>query len=378
MKGLHQICLVLLFVCRPVFAQITKADYYNKIDNTMFLLSKNKELRFDSIVSNVLRLYPKNEDKVRAYYTWVALNIAYDTERLKALKENKGFMRKDSSQEADLVFTRKKAVCEGFSKLMVKFCEASNIPCKMVVGYTKMPEGEVIKDILHAWNAVKIDSAWKLLDVTWSNGYVGFQGLYYKHFSDKYFIEGTSGFYKDHLPLDPQWQLSKAPISKNYFLKTDTLNKHFVNHIFNFNDSISYYMKQNKDNQAWLDYVHYYRYDNEEKRYLDYADYMIYDNANYILNNGALDFEEYQIFYSKTLSKEKTKVNCKKAKMMLEASKSKHIEALNYLTNKKAFSKEFSEQLEVLRKNVNGNLLTINQHLIFIEKLQKSSSVNKK
>lgn len=378
MKHLQNLFLLLLFTCSSAISQITKADYYNKIDNKMFLLSKNKELQFDSIVSNVMRLYPKNEDRVRAYYTWIALNVAYDTERLKLLKENKGVVRKDSSQEAEYVFNKRQAVCEGFSKLMVKFCEASKIPCQMVVGYTKMPEGEIMKDILHAWNAVKIDSTWKLLDVTWSNGYVGFQGLYYKHFSDKYFIESTSSFSIDHLPLDPQWQLSDKPISKTYFFKTDTLNKYFSNLLFNYKDSISNYKKQNKDTQAWLDYVNYYRYDNEEKRYLDYADYMIYDNASYILNNGALDFEEYRIFCSNTLSKTKTTANCKKAKTMLEASKSKHIEALNYLADKKAFSKEFNNQFDLLRKNAKENLLTIKTNLVFIENIQKSGSSNKK
>jgi hypothetical protein len=63
---------------------------------------------------------------------------------------------------------------------------------------------------------------------------------------------------------------------------------------------------------------------------------------------------------------------------MLEASKSKHLEALNYLANKKAFSNEFNNQFDLLRKNANNNLIIIKANLVFIENLQKSSASNKK
>ncbi len=362
----------------PVFGQMTKADYYNKIDNKIFVLSKNKNLPFDSIVTNVMRTYPKNEDRVRAYYTWIALNITYDTERLRTLQENRwSYMRKDSSQEADPVFRKKKAVCEGFSKLMIKFCEASNIPCHMVIGYTKMPDGEIMTDILHAWNAVKIDDTWRLLDVTWSNGYVGLYGTYYRHFSDKYFIENTANFYEDHLPLDPQWQLSDKPISKNYFFRTDTLNKYFVGAAFSFNDSISLYKKQSPDNQAWLDYIHYYNYDPENKKHLNNADFIIYDKAVEILNDGILGFQEYQIFYSETLSKSKTLSNCKKAKTLLEASRNKYTEVLNFLEGRKAFSSEANDNLIEMRTNARNALVVIKDHMEYISRLQKSVTASK-
>lgn len=373
------ITIILLIVCNPAIGQITKADYYNKIDNRMFMLSKNKELAFDSVVANVMRLYPQNEDRVRAYYTWIALNIVYDSERLKAMKEDPDrFARKDSSQEAEPVFRKRKAVCEGFSKLMNRFCEASGIQSQMVVGYTRMPEGEIMTDILHAWNAVKIDDTWRLLDITWSNGYVGFFGIYYKHFSDKYFIESTASFITDHLPLDPQWQLSGKPVSKSYFFRTDTLNKYFTAAAFNYNDSIAAYKKQSRDNQEWLDYTHYYRYDPENTRYRNNADYLVYDRATYFLNDALIDLQEYQMFYKNTLSKENTTVNCKKAKVMLEASRNNYKEALNYLKGRTAFSTEVNDQLVKMRRNAGINLDTIAEMLSYINYLQKSATAPKK
>lgn len=373
----QQVILIalLLIMSVPFKSQVTKADYYNKIDNTMFLLSKNKKHTFDSIVANVKRLYQKNEDRVRAYYTWIALNIAYDSEHLNSMQKDKNmFVVKDSSQEAKFVFSSKKAVCEGFSKLMNKFCEASGISSQMIVGYTRMPEGQVMTDVLHAWNVVNIDGTWKLLDVTWSNGYVDFYSMYHKHFSDQYFIDNTANFYKDHLPLDPQWQLSLKPVSKDYFFKTDTMNKYFTTTAFNYADSISVYKKQSYNTQQWLDYVHYYRYDRSKTGYLEDADRLIYNNAVTILNDGAMDFQEYQVFYTETLSKANTTTNCKKAKTMLEASKNKDISLLNYLAGQKTFTTKIGDELIIVRKNADDNLALINKHMVFIAKLEKSAT----
>lgn len=362
-------------------AQLTKVDYYNSIDNKIFLLSKKQQMPYDSVVCAIGRLFSKEEDKVRAFYTWIALNISYDSERLKNYKEKAmgwNYMQKDSSQVAEVVFRNKKAVCEGFSLLLNKFCKSSNIRSQMVIGYTKTPDGEVVFDILHAWNAVKIDSTWQLLDITWSNGYVGLYGIYHKYFSDKYFMSKSPDFLKDHLPMDPMWQLTTNPVTKSYFFKTDTTKKYFSNSVFNYNDSINLYLKQDENDQLYLNYIHYSNYDHENLTYIRNADILIYNKAAELINDAILDFQEFAIFYSKVFLKEKNAVNCKKAKSLLDSSKQNYTRLLAYLSNKKAFAPETENNLKKIGLAATSDLTKVKQALEMISKIQKTILTPKK
>lgn len=295
----------------------SKAVYYNTIYNKVFMFSKNKAAGFDSVVSYVNRSFASNEDRVRAYYTWIALNVSYDTKRLQDLEVLKHMQMRDASdisQNADTVFRKRKAVCEGYSKLMVKFCGASGIPASMVTGYTKMPDGEIVTDILHAWNAVKVDSAWQLLDVTWSNGYMDQNHEYKKRFSDKYFLSSPSEFLQDHLPLDPMWQLQAEPVSKNGFFKQT--GDHGTG--YHYNDTISAYMAVPVSQQEYIDYLHYYRFDPENPMYKNNLDVYVNNQAADYLDLFNVYYQNFVRFANANLVKSASVANIKKAKAMLE------------------------------------------------------------
>ena len=68
-----------LFLVIGVRAQLTRADHYNTIDNKVYTFSKQKpDAPFDSIVGFVNANFRSHEDKARAYYTWITLNIEFD------------------------------------------------------------------------------------------------------------------------------------------------------------------------------------------------------------------------------------------------------------------------------------------------------------
>ena len=69
----------------------------------------------------------------------------------------------------------------------------------------------------HAWNAVKIDGKWELLDVTWGSGHGDGDGKFRQVFRPGYFCTPPRLFALDHFPDDARWQLLDAPIGKKEF-----------------------------------------------------------------------------------------------------------------------------------------------------------------
>jgi hypothetical protein len=56
-------------------AQVTRVDHYNIIDNKVFTFSKQKpDAPFDTITAFVNTNFQTQEDRARAYYTWIALS----------------------------------------------------------------------------------------------------------------------------------------------------------------------------------------------------------------------------------------------------------------------------------------------------------------
>lgn len=364
------ITMACVWLALQISAQ-SKAVYYNTIDNKVFLFSKNKTTGFDSVVSYVNSNFAAKEDRVRAYYTWIALNISYDTKRLQDLEILKHMQLGDASdisQNADTVFRKRKAVCEGFSKLMVKFCGASGIPASMVTGYTKTPEGEIVTDILHAWNAVKTDSTWHLLDVTWSNGYMNQNHEYKKRFSDKYFLSRPAEFVQDHLPLDPMWQMQTEPLSKNGFFKQT--GDHGTG--YHYNDTISAYMAAPASQKEYIDYLHYHSFDPENPMHKTNIDVYVNNQAADYLDLSSVYYQNFVAFANANLTKSASTANIKKAKAMLEEARLNSQKAIDVLRGKKAYTPFYETRFKEMMESADESLKAIHKDIDLLASLQKS------
>ncbi len=325
-------------------AQVTKADYYNIIDNKVFTFSKQKpEAPFDTITTFVNTNFLTQEDRARAYYTWIALNISYDVEHLNELNLMQIFSINNiisTGQKSLDVLKSKKAVCEGYSNLMVDFCKASSIPCFLVCGYVKTPEGN-IPEMLHAWNVLRVDSAWALLDITWSSGYLNQENKYVKRFSNKYFIPKPKVFIKDHFPLDPLWQLLKYPFTKKNF-ENDSLTISY-SPVFNYPDSLRLYLSKTVKERQYIDLLHYYSADpanTVNARNLDVWHNNLVANE---LNTAAAYHSDFLQIVNTRLSKKPTLPDCKKARMTLDSIQSYNNRAQLILESNKAHTIEYKE-----------------------------------
>jgi len=369
-----RIYFLLLIMLNCVFsakAQLTKADYYNNIDNKIYTFSKHRpNAVFDTITTFVNASFTNAEDKVRAYYTWIALNIVYDTDYMNNLNLISTFNINtiaSSNQKAEDVMKNKKAVCEGYSNLMSRLCKSSSIPCFMVCGYTKDPSGE-IPAILHAWNAVKIDSAWGLLDITWSSGYLDLNHNYVKRFSNQYFLTKPKLFITDHFPLDPMWQLMKYPFTKKNFEDDSLINANAP--LFNFPDSIQAYKNQSEKEQLYLDFLHYHRAEPTNQTYAHNLDVF---NNNLIadkLNIGLLYQEDFIALAKKKLSVKPTIADCKKARILLDSAQSYNHKAQIILNSRTACTTQYKTIFNSMQQSLNDNAKSIKLNYNNLNKLQ--------
>ncbi|MFT7899708.1 transglutaminase domain-containing protein [Tenacibaculum ascidiaceicola] len=181
-------------------------------------------------------------EKVRAIYTWIALNIEYDyfpskllkspeflvynnNDDLKRIKQNK------IKLAAQKTFRTKKGLCSGFAYLFHRLCYLINIENELIYGYTKTSLnqiGVIPEEKNHVWNAVKINNKWILMDVTFGSGYL-YNDVWQRHLNLEYFNVKKSKLRLTHFPADIKWRtfldqkplkdFCYAPLYKNGFLK---------------------------------------------------------------------------------------------------------------------------------------------------------------
>ncbi len=147
-------------------------------------ITPKRQRQLDSLVTNVPLPILKNldslhthlhgaattdEERVFMYYGLFGIHFKYDQARFKA----------KYAREYTPAYTlfRKRGVCRDFADLFQELCKRSQIPCVVALGSTKKKwyevPGEIIhhkwKEPNHAWNIVKFNEEWHLMDVTWSS-----------------------------------------------------------------------------------------------------------------------------------------------------------------------------------------------------------------
>jgi len=155
--------------------------------------------------------------RVRAAHDYVADRIAYDAPALK--------LPRLPPQNAERIFKTKVGVCAGYARVLRALGKAMGLNVVYVVGDSRDEDGDIAGGG-HAWNAVKLDGAWHLMDATWDSGSVG-EGGFSKGFTTRYFLTPPDIFGIDHFPDQPQWQLRKTPLSRGDFIRLPMLDPRF-------------------------------------------------------------------------------------------------------------------------------------------------------
>ncbi len=157
--------------------------------------------------------------RVKALHDYVADRIAYDGPAYRA-----GNIPIEDG-DAQKVFARRLGVCAGYAQLLVALGKASGDEIVYVVGNVRT-HGSAIDGASHAWNAVKIEGAWYLVDPTFDAGYLD-GSTFHKQYTSDYLYTPVDVFGVSHFPEDPAWQLRDKPITRGDFIRQPMMQPAF-------------------------------------------------------------------------------------------------------------------------------------------------------
>jgi transglutaminase-like putative cysteine protease len=172
---------------------------------------------------------------VKALHDYVVLRLHYDKPTSELVGEDRftAPLGKRPSQEAEAVFAARTGVCEGYARLMVGLGKAAGVEVAYITGYIRDSERNVdvaasddvvtaaLEGNLHAWNAVKVDGQWLLVDATWDDP-TGDKAA--DTLRSTYLFTPPRLFRFDHLPEETAWQLIAVPLSAGEFARQPLLS----------------------------------------------------------------------------------------------------------------------------------------------------------
>lgn len=193
------------------------------------MLSYQEPKSIEDLAERIDYDFKSDIEKVRAIFTWMCLNIEYNTPSTKTLKspESIYYLNKDDLKRAHMrmqeqvihnAFNKRKGVCLGYSQLFSRLCNLMKIENKLIYGYTKYSVskiGYIPSRKNHAWNAVKINNKWLLFDVTYGAGYL-YKGVWQKQQNLDYFNAKKEKLRITHFPTSKKWQqfLNQKPLKE--------------------------------------------------------------------------------------------------------------------------------------------------------------------
>lgn len=162
----------------------------------------------EALVKFLCKDLKNDREKARVIFTWIATNIRYQELNTPDADSQEAFGDKLATQ----AYKRGKGVCMHYAYLYKKMAEAVGLECAFVSGFSRKDLRASGGD--HAWNAVKINGKWELLDVTWGASYREKNGDFNQVFRPGYFCTAPRIFVLNHIPEDEKWQLMEPPLSK--------------------------------------------------------------------------------------------------------------------------------------------------------------------
>ena len=183
---------------------------YSMPDKRAMLCPKSKTQNLKVLANFLIEGASSEIMKARAIFRWITENIDYDTE---------GFFsgRYSSCAPSDVLATRK-SISSGYARLFKQMCDVVDVECVLINGWAKGYEykpGESFEntDTNHAWNAIKLEGSWYLLDPTWGAGRLNQANQFIKEYNNYYWLVSPYIMIYEHFPNLKNWQLLESPLS---------------------------------------------------------------------------------------------------------------------------------------------------------------------
>lgn len=191
---------------------------YSQTDEIKQLLVETKNIDLDMWdLSDYVSERLNSEEKLsNFFYHWIGQNVSYDYIGLEKTKNGdiEDLRIQHTLQKPKEVFENRKAICSGYANLYQWFMDDLGIESEIIIGHIRDKRNHYVDlnnmDFSHAWNAVKIDGRWRLVDTTWGNSNDPNQAEYYYDINPKWLIA-------THYPLEAKWQLLDEPLDLDSF-----------------------------------------------------------------------------------------------------------------------------------------------------------------
>ncbi len=205
--------LPVLLLCAAAMAgaygSAAGAGEYTAIDAHALAAPNSAERSLPALAAYLTQPARGDREKARAIYRWITEHISYDLRCF------------DEPSDAQATLSRRRAVCAGYAQLFAALAKEAGLEAVVVRGNSKGINYEVGRTASapsnHAWNAVKIDGRWQLVDCCWGAG--AFEGSgFVRRFTGHYFLTAPDAFADDHFPEEAKWQLLSHPLSRAEYL----------------------------------------------------------------------------------------------------------------------------------------------------------------
>lgn len=218
-KSIVSYCLFLFLGLHFSYSQL-----YTTVDDAIANYPKSFASP-EKLAEKIKADFTTEEEKARAIFTWIALNIHYDLKSYYSQSSNPQIAYSFSSEEERLnkeqkfrrdsaakLLRTKKGVCQDYASLFHTLCELVGLKCMTIAGTSKTVLnhiGKLPKASDHAWNAIKVGETWRLIDVTWASGMANFDtGKMMQQFNDAYFFTPPAIFFLNHFPDDKRYAMT--------------------------------------------------------------------------------------------------------------------------------------------------------------------------
>lgn len=194
----NTIIISILFVSLTVYGQTSeKLIDYKKADSVALSFPRNKYYFYQETVQDFAEQFTTEREKCRAIFRWITNNIKFDW-------SVKNDYKKDRTDPL-IVYKTKKAVRAGYASLFKAMCEEAKIKCEYISGesITSNNYGS------HAWNIVKLDGVWYIMDVTWATGNTTDKLSSIKNtkiIDETWWMANYNEFIKSHKTDDSNWK----------------------------------------------------------------------------------------------------------------------------------------------------------------------------
>ena len=158
--------LIILLVHFQLGAAITE-QRQKQLDSVVTNIPVQTLRHIDSLHQYIHSKATGDEERVFMFYGLFATHYKYDKERA----------NRDRNKEYSPDYTayRRSGVCRDFANLFKELCDRSRIPCVVALGNVDVAWFRIPRELIsgslkgpnHAWNIVKFNNSWHLMDPTW-------------------------------------------------------------------------------------------------------------------------------------------------------------------------------------------------------------------